>query len=98
MDGRSFLKGEMPADREIITITAGSPKDIAPPFYQINTVQVIVCQKWYVLNVRKNIFGSGTMIEHTAKCDEDLLPSDKQIHQRILEYLERYGYDTSTLP
>ena len=97
MDGTSFLNGEMPANREIIATTAGSPSEVAPPFYQINTVQVIVCQKWYVLNVRKNTFESGTITGHTSKCNESLLPSDQQIHQRILENLKKYGYETSSL-
>src|SRR5215213_1237057 len=97
MDGTSFLKGEMPADREIISTTAGSPTEIAPPFYQINTVQVIVCQKWYVLNVRKNTFENGTITGHTAKCDKSLLPSAQKIHEKILEYLENHGYNISSL-
>jgi arylsulfatase A-like enzyme len=97
MDGTSFLRGETPADREIFTTTAGSPSEIAPPFYQINTVQVIVCQKWYTLNLRKNTFESGIITGHTAKCDAGLLPSDVEVHQRILEYLEKSGYDVSAL-
>jgi sulfatase-like protein len=97
MDGLSFLNGETPADREIISTTAGSPTEIAPPFYQINTMQVIVCQKWYMLNVRKNIFDSGTIAGHTSKCDEGLLPSAEQVHQRILEYLKKHDYDISSL-
>jgi arylsulfatase A-like enzyme len=97
MDGTSFLRGETPADRAIITTTAGSPNEIAPPFHQINTVQVIVCQKWYTLNVRKNTFDSGTITGHTSKCNESLLPSDAEVHRRILEYLEKSGYDVSAL-
>ena len=97
MDGTSLLKGEMPADREIISVTSGSPSEVAPPFYQINTVQVIVCQKWYTLNVRKNTFESGTITGHTAKCDERLLPTDQKIHEEILEYLEKHGYNVSSL-
>jgi Sulfatase len=97
MDGTSFLKGETPVNREIITTTAGSPNEVAPPFYQINTVQMIVCQKWYVLNVRQYTFESGTITGHTSKCDEHLLPSDQQINQKILESLEKYGYDISSL-
>jgi arylsulfatase A-like enzyme len=97
MDGTSFLRGETPADRAIITTTAGSPNEIAPPFHQINTVQVIVCQKWYTLNVRKNTFDSGTITGHTSKCNESLLPSDAEVHQRILEYLEKSGYNVSAL-
>jgi arylsulfatase A-like enzyme len=97
VEGTSFLRGEVPADREIITITAGSASEIAPPFYQINTVQVIVCQKWYTLNVRKNTFESGTIAGHTAKCDASLLPSEVEVHQRILKYLKKYGYNISSL-
>jgi hypothetical protein len=87
----------VPADRAITTITAGSPKDIAPPFYQINTVQVIICQKWYMLNVRNNRFESGTITGHTAECDQTLLPSDQQVHRRIINDLQKYGYDVSSL-
>lgn len=97
MNGTSLLNGEAPASREIISTTTGSPKEIAPPFYQINIVQVIVCHKWYALDVRENFFDSGTITGHTAKCDEGLLPPDEFVHQRILEYLEEYGYDTSSL-
>jgi len=97
MNGTSLLKGETPADREIISTTTGSPKEIKPPFYQINIVQVIVCQNWYRLNVRKNTFEIGTITGHTTKCDKSLLPSGEQVHQRILEYLEKYGYDISSL-
>jgi Sulfatase len=97
MDGISFLHGETPAYREIITTTAGSPTEIGPPFYQINTVQMIVCHKWHTLNVRKNTFDSGAITGHTSRCDEDLLPSDQQVHQMILEYLEKYGYNISSL-
>jgi arylsulfatase A-like enzyme len=97
MHGTSLLNGEVPADREIISLTTGSPKEIKPPFYQINIVQVIVCHKWYALNVRKNTFDSGTITGHTAKCDEGLLPPGEKVHQRILKYLEKHGYDISSL-
>ncbi|HET9912985.1 MAG TPA: sulfatase-like hydrolase/transferase [Anaerolineales bacterium] len=97
MNGTSLLNGEAPADREIVSLTTGSPREIKPPFYQINIVQVIVCHKWYALNVRKNIFDSGTITGHTARCDENLLPPGELVHQRILKYLQKHGYDTDSL-
>jgi arylsulfatase A-like enzyme len=97
MKGTSLLNGEVPADREIIGTTTGSPKEIAPPFYQINVVQVIVCQKWYALNVRQNTFNSGTITGHTAPCDKNLLPRNEQVRQKILGYLEKHGYDPGSL-
>ena len=97
MTGSSLLNGEPPANREIMSTTTGSPKEIAPPFYEIQTVQVIVCQKWYMLNVRKNIFDTGTITGHTAGCDKNLLPPEREVRQRILNYLEKYGYNISSL-
>lgn len=97
MTGASFLNGEPPIDRQIISITAGSPTKIKPPFYQIKIVQVLVCQKWYMLNVQENKWDTGNVSGHTSKCSQDLLPPDDEIHQKILEYLEMYGYDISSL-
>jgi arylsulfatase A-like enzyme len=97
MTGTSLLNGEPAVDRAIISTTTGSPKKIAPPFYQIHTIQVIVCQKWYVLNIRENIFDTGIISGHTARCDENLLPPEKEVRQTILKYLEKYGYNVSSL-
>ncbi|HET9589941.1 MAG TPA: sulfatase-like hydrolase/transferase, partial [Anaerolineales bacterium] len=97
MTGTSLLDGEPPADREILGTTTGSPNEIAPPFYQINIFQVIICHRWYALNVREKIFASGTIRGHTAKCDEDLLPAEELVHQSILEYLKKFGYNVSSL-
>jgi len=97
MSGHSMLQGEAPKYREIISIIAGSPRKIAPPFYQIKTVQVIVCQKWYTLNVQENVWKSGNIYQHTTQCEEDLLPSEAEVHQKILDYLAKYGYDVSSL-
>jgi len=97
MMGVSLLNGEPPAERHITSITAGSPRKIAPPFYQIKIVQVIVCQKWYALNVQENKWNSGDIYQHTTQCEEDRLPPDDEIHQDILDYLEKHGYDISSL-
>lgn len=97
MTGVSLLNDEPPPLREIISITAGSPKKIKPPFYQIKSVQVIVCQKWYVLNVQDVTWKTGEVTGHTAPCDSALLPPEDQIRQKIVDYLEHYGYDVSTL-
>jgi len=97
MTGVSLLDGEPPADRHIISIVAGSPRKIEPPFYQIKTIQVIVCQKWYALNVQENSWRSGNIYQHTTQCGKGLIPSEEKVRQEMLDYLERYGYDVSSL-
>ncbi|GAB4417008.1 MAG: hypothetical protein Kow002_03260 [Anaerolineales bacterium] len=97
MTGHSLLAGEPPAKREIISIVGGSPRKVKPPFYQIKTVQVIVCHKYYQLNVQEDKWASGNLIGHTAKCEADQLPSDQEVRQKILDYLESFGYDIRSL-
>lgn len=97
MMGTSILKEEASPTREIISITAGSPRKIAPPFYQIKTVQIIICQKWYSLNVQENIWRTGDISGHTASCDEALLPAETDILERIVDYLRNYRYDVSSI-
>ncbi|HSM72027.1 MAG TPA: sulfatase-like hydrolase/transferase [Anaerolineales bacterium] len=97
MVGTSMLGDEPPADREIFAIKTGSPKRITPPFHKIKIVQLTVCQKWYALNVQENEWRSGMAARHTSTCESDMLPTDEEARQRILEYLEQHGYDISSL-
>ncbi len=97
MSGMSFLNSETPVDRQIISITAASPTKINPPFYQIKTMQVQVCQKSYSLNVQDNTWNAGIPAGYTSPCAKTLLPSEEEIRQTILDYLEKYGYDISSL-
>lgn len=97
MTGESFLTDELPARREIISVVAGSPKKIAPPFHQIKIVQLTVCHRWYALNVQENSWKTGAFSGHTTRCDEKLMPSDEEARRKILDYLEKYGYDIDSL-
>jgi len=97
MTGTSFLNDEMLIGRQIISITAGSPKKIKPPFYQIKSVQVQVCQKTYTLNVQDNTWTTSTPRGYVSPCDKNRLPPDDQIRQAIIDYLQNHGYDISSL-
>ena len=97
MTGWSMLGDEPPAERRIVSIVAGSPRKIKPPFFQIKTVQMIVCQKWYALNVQENKWTSGKINGHTNPCPNELLPSDDEIRLEIWKYLEAHEYDISSL-
>lgn len=97
MSGSSFLNSELSPTRKIISVIAGSPKKVKPPFFQIKSVVFIVCQKYYELNVQENKLTVTDLVGHTAPCDPQLLPPQEEIRAEILDYLERYGYDVSSL-
>jgi glucan phosphoethanolaminetransferase (alkaline phosphatase superfamily) len=97
MIGVSLLDNEPQADRKIVSIVGGSPRKVVPPFYQIKTVQFIICHKYFQLNVQEDTWNSGDLIGHTGKCESDLIPSEEEIHSRIVEYLRNFDYDVSSL-
>ena len=97
MSGESFLESEAPSHREIISIIAGSPKKIKPPFYQIKSVTVTICQRYIELNVQENKLIIKDVAGHTAPCEAQTLPLEEEIRAEIITYLERYGYDVSSL-
>ncbi|MEA3440937.1 MAG: sulfatase-like hydrolase/transferase [Chloroflexota bacterium] len=97
MDGISLVSDDLPASRPIFSIRSGSPKKVVAPFYQIKTVQVIVCQRWYQLNVQENQSKSGTFPEYASECDAEQEPTDKEIHELIIQYLSQHGYEVDSL-
>ena len=97
MVGTSMRGDEPPPDREIFSITSGSPKKVLPPFYQIKSVTLTICHRWFTLNVQENTWSSGFSSRHTARCDNDIFPTDNEARQRILGYLDMHGYDISSL-
>jgi hypothetical protein len=94
MSGTSLLHEDPPAGRIIFSTTSGDPEKIAPPFYQINIMQGIICDRWYQLDVRKNLFRAGGIANSSAAC---LPPDEEEVHQTLLEYLEHHGYDVRSL-
>jgi len=97
MDGISLISDDLPAGRAIYSIIGGSPKKVVAPFYQIKTVQTIVCQRWYQLNVQQNQWKFGTFPDYASECDVEQVPTDKEIHELIIQYLSQHGYEVDSL-
>jgi len=97
MVGISFLENEPPSDRLIFSTVGGSPRDVAPPFYQIKTLQVLQCDRWYAWNIQKNIMKPGNVADHTYPCDSTAVLTEDEAREKMLTYLEEHGYDINSL-
>jgi len=97
MTGISFLDNEPPSDRLIFSTVGGSPRDVAPPFFQIKTLQLLQCDRWYAWNIQKNIMKPGNVPDHTLPCEPKVLLTEDEARLKMLEYLEKNGYDTRSL-
>jgi arylsulfatase A-like enzyme len=109
MEGQSLLAGEPDPQRIIFSsgIARASPNEsgywnleseyITPPFYQFAYIQAIICQNWYRVDLIDLLWTQGEISGHSAPCDPQGLPQPQDVQARIVERMERDGFDTSTL-
>jgi hypothetical protein len=108
MSGQSLLQGEPPILRPILSaryvgeVCEGwwctlDSRLVRPPFYQFGSIQLIVCQGMYTLNLNTQILSEAVVDGHTAPCAADQLPTESEERAIIKEHLRTYGFDTSSL-
>jgi len=107
MDGTSLLKGELeqrpifgvsainPDEVSIVSKTDGEAKLISS-IDNFRNVSLIYCQKWFKLDLPKMSWESG-IIEGSATCSPSSEINDEQAFQQIVEHLQTYGFDVSSL-
>jgi hypothetical protein len=110
MSGKSLLEGEPPRLRPIIS--AGvvgvdchgpdwwcviDPSLSRPPFYQFGYLQVVVCQRMYILNLTNHQWSESGVEGHTHPCALSDLPTSGQVRKMMLDHLRSNGFDVSSL-
>jgi hypothetical protein len=58
---------------------------------------VIVSNYWYEVDLRTNALESGIIEGHSDPCEDNELPSREDIMFYISNFLEKQGYDVSSL-
>lgn len=110
MSGKSLLRGEPDRLRPIFSVFRVSGSEIkehglwwiesgqlAPPFFSLGRVTVVICNEWYALNLSKGA-GRGALIEQqSAPCRPDELPGPAEERAIIVDHLRSVGYDVSAL-
>jgi hypothetical protein len=109
MEGESLLHGEPGSHRlifgsmlsnDIINEDNANELDISrlkPPFYQFSYLDVIDCQRWYVLNLVDNIWSSGDVAGYEFPCSQDSLLSFEEIKQAAIDQLTKDGFNASSI-
>ncbi|MBA3072328.1 MAG: sulfatase-like hydrolase/transferase [Anaerolineae bacterium] len=102
MSGHSLLK-LTDKSRPIISFTIGQfnqegddifASNNKPPFYQFGYINFIYCDNYYRLTFEGKKWESGTIEGHIGQCDSI---TDEQAYQLMVEHLEKYNFDVSTL-
>ena len=62
---------------------------IAPPFYQLGSASMIVCNQWFYLNLGNPGLSRGSVAGSTAPCNQDAIPSPEKAREILLQHLEK---------
>jgi hypothetical protein len=71
---------------------------ISPPFYQLGKINMVICQKWFALDLRDPGLSYGEVEGSTASCPENAVPSPEQAEEILLQRLSDERYDVTKFP
>jgi arylsulfatase A-like enzyme len=105
MSGQSLLKS-IPerfiiATKKAPAIYIGNDQFAAtrlPPFYEIGSMTLISCDKWFTLDLLNPGLLYGEVLGSTSPCTNTEIPSPEQAITVLLDDLRKNGYDTSAFP
>lgn len=111
MQGESVLENNLSPTRKIFNadvagdLVSDSEKGwlvdvtkLSPPFYQLGTVSLVVCNRWFSLNLRFPELSYHEVEGSTLTCNEKDIPSPQQAKEILLEQLREEKYDVSLFP
>lgn len=70
---------------------------VAPPFYQFGKKMIVVCQKWYRIDLINYVWGVGEIAGHTSPCEEETMPTMEEVQKEMLQHLMMNRFDINSL-
>jgi hypothetical protein len=112
MQGQSILTGDLPPSRRIFSANVGeelmltedrqtwivNESKISAPFYHLGKVNLVVCDKWFSLDLRSPELSYGDVEGSTASCPPDAIPSPEQAKEILVQHLFDAHYDVTKFP
>ncbi len=113
MSGQSLLSSDLPPARPIYSAIVNddllrvtddrttwviNEAKIAPPFYQLGRLDMVVCRNWYSLSLVSATLTYGSIPASTDPCNPEDSPMPAQAAKMIVQYLKDAHYDVSSLP
>lgn len=102
MEGRSLLRGEPAPQRPIFSAyrlhlinkkgEAVHLSNMGPPRYGLSQMGMVVCQRWYVLDLDDGQLTKGAVADYKGSCPDQMLPDDAQARSMISKHLHQRGF------
>jgi arylsulfatase A-like enzyme len=106
MEGDSLLAEDLPLNRPIVgTKTPPGTNvgrffeipNVVPPFYTLDKVYLIQCQRYWHLNLVDGQFHKLDITDHTDPCEDAALFADSEARQYLLDHLIERHYAPDAL-
>jgi hypothetical protein len=107
MEGASLLKGDIAPDRPVYAIyklgkkkrystedgdyKLGSIEAVGPPTYGLQSAVLVVCRRWYIMQLENQKIRSGKMARYRGKCGAGL-PTSKEARAMLTRHLRDRGF------
>jgi arylsulfatase A-like enzyme len=112
MQGQSILTDDSFPARRVFSATVGpeltltedgsnwliDETKISPPFYQLGRVNLVVCDRWFSLDLRSPQLTYGSMQGSTASCAAGDIPTPQEAQALLLQHLADAQYDITEFP
>jgi arylsulfatase A-like enzyme len=107
MEGASLLDGGFARTRPIYSIyrmqlsrfrtdadeMVGRVENVGPPTYGLRSAAMVVCQRWYIMQLENSRVASGDMARYVGKCPESDLPDADKAAAMISRHLHDRGFE-----
>ena len=103
MEGASVLSDEIRSCKRILTGSAGPwDKDFSyvlsdPPFFSLWQLTMIVCDRFYTLDLVANKLRKGFIEGHKGECNQCERISETKAREFFIDHLKQAGYDTASI-
>ncbi|MCX6055010.1 MAG: sulfatase-like hydrolase/transferase [Chloroflexi bacterium] len=106
MEGRSILSASDPSRPIFLAAIGSSTKDAVTdevfypdpvaPFFQFGKMAVILCNRWYQLDLSTLRMSNGQVTPYQGDCPNEPIDRTNAL-SLLIEHLKTYGFDTATL-
>ncbi len=99
MEGVSLIQGNPDPFRPIYGTIWHKPKTPGrtPLYNEFGNFRMVICQEYVDYNPPENTWRSGTILNHTAPCPLEQLPSIQEMQDILIARIKSDGYDTTLM-
>ena len=99
MEGVSLIQSQPESMRPIYGVIWHKTKFPGgnPPFFEYGNFRMSICQKYVDFIPPYNVWQDGTILNHSAPCPEDELPSVREMQDLLIARIKSDGFDTTLM-